>query len=271
MRVRVFVDDEPVPRAEFEPPDTFELDSLSLPDGPHVLVVQAGDPESPEGVSRIPFSVRNGPGIAVVGLADDETIFGRVPILVNAFQSRVGDEFEPVRAETPAPIPTWAWVLSLVVGVWAMYYVASEYRVYADRLSVTAPGVAAAPTIEAIPTTPETGPAIDTALGEQIYGNYCSACHQLDGSGVPGVFPPLRGDAVVNNSNAEEHIRIVLEGLSGKTIGGVEYRAAMPGFAAQLSDSEIAAVVNHERTSWGNAAPTASDSTVAALRGPPTP
>jgi hypothetical protein len=64
---------------------------------------------------EIPFTVRNGPGIAVVGLSDGDTVRGRVPLLVNAFASRPGDIFEPIRAETPAPVPTWAWVLFLVV------------------------------------------------------------------------------------------------------------------------------------------------------------
>lgn len=44
-------------------------------------------------------------------------------------------------------------------------------------------------------------------------------------------------------------------GLSGKAIGGVTYAAQMPAFAAQLTDAQIAAIVDHERTSWGNHGP----------------
>jgi mono/diheme cytochrome c family protein len=174
-----------------------------------------------------------------------------VPILVNAFASRVGDEFEPVRAETPAPVPTWAWVLSLVVVAWALYYLTDEYRHHAVVLEARAPTQAAATGMA--PSHGETVERAD-ALGAQVFGNYCAACHQLSGEGIPGVFPPLRGDPVVDSDDPTEHIRVVLEGLSGKSIGGVTYAASMPPLGGQLSDEEIAAVLTHERKSWGNAA-----------------
>jgi cytochrome c oxidase cbb3-type subunit 2 len=104
------------------------------------------------------------------------------------------------------------------------------------------------------------------ALGEQVFGNYCSACHQLSGEGVAGVFPPLRADPVVVAEDATEHVRVILGGLVGKSIGGVAYAAAMPPFGPQLSDEQIAAVINHERASWGNAAPTVSPADVSAVR-----
>ena len=46
----------------------------------------------------------------------------------------------------------------------------------------------------------------------------------------------------------------MLRGLSGKTIGGVAYASAMPAFADQLNDEELAAVLSYERTSWGHQA-----------------
>jgi cytochrome c oxidase cbb3-type subunit II len=60
---------------------------------------------------------------------------------------------------------------------------------------------------------------------------------------------------VVNGADAQTHIHIVLHGLSNKSIGGTAYSAQMPSFAAQLSDAQIAAVIDHERTSWGNHGP----------------
>jgi len=72
-------------------------------------------------------------GIAVVGLSDGETVRGRLPLLVNAFGSRLGDVFEPVRAETPTPIPTWTWVLCLLVVAWAMWYLADELQGYRQK------------------------------------------------------------------------------------------------------------------------------------------
>jgi mono/diheme cytochrome c family protein len=83
---------------------------------------------------------------------------------------------------------------------------------------------------------------------------------------MPGVFPPIAGDPVVNAEDASEHIDIVLHGLLGKEIGGVAYVSPMPAFGGQLSDEQIAAVINHQRTSFGNHAPLVAAEEVAAHR-----
>ena len=264
MRIEVFIDDESAPRYRLEPPAALELDTEGLPDGPHRLRIHAIEDSGPVGVEEIPFTVRNGPGIAVVGLSDGETIRGRIPLLVNAFASRPGDTFEPTRAETPAPIPTWAWVLFLIVAAWGMWFVATEFRAYQESMAATtaastqSSSSAGAPGAVRQPTW--------AALGEQVYGNKCSACHQLTGQGLPSVFPPLKGSAVVTSPDPTEHIRTVLHGLSGKAINGVAYGAAMPAFAEQLSDEEVAAVLSYERTSWGNQAPPVKPEDVLARR-----
>jgi len=106
----------------------------------------------------------------------------------------------------------------------------------------------------------------DDGLGEQVYGNYCAFCHQGDGGGLPGVFPPLKGSETVLDEDAGEHIDIVLFGLKDKVIDGISYSSPMPGFGAQLSDEEIAAVINHERTQWRNASTQIKSDDVAAKR-----
>jgi cytochrome c oxidase cbb3-type subunit II len=70
---------------------------------------------------------------------------------------------------------------------------------------------------------------------------------------------------VVTAEDPMEHISIVLRGLQGKAIGGVSYASPMLGFG-QLTDEEIAAVINHERTSWDNKAPVVTARPVTALR-----
>jgi mono/diheme cytochrome c family protein len=50
----------------------------------------------------------------------------------------------------------------------------------------------------------------------------------------------------------------VLNGLSGKSIGGKTYASQMPAFGSQLNDAQIAAAIHHERTSWKNHGPTVS-------------
>lgn len=265
MKIEVFVDDEDQPRHRLDPPGTFDLDTLGLGDGPHLLRIRATDEDGSVGVEEIPFTVRNGPGIVLVGLADGETIRGRVSLLVNAFASKPGDVFEPVRAETPAPIPTWAWVLFLAVVAWGMWYVAAESRIH--RVTMGAPvaaGRATAVTDSA--TESASASASGIVLGEQVFGNKCAPCHQLSGTGVPNVFPPLKGDPVVLAVDPRDHVLIVLNGLAGKVIGGVSYASPMPAFADQLGDEEVAAVVNHERTSWGNQAPAVKPADVRMLR-----
>lgn len=101
--------------------------------------------------------------------------------------------------------------------------------------------------------------------GEPLYTAHCAACHQAQGQGLPGAFPPLAGNDVVLDNDATEHIDIILHGLTGKTIDGVDYSSPMPAFP-QLSDEQIAAIVNHERISWGNNAPTVTSDDVAAVR-----
>jgi cytochrome c oxidase cbb3-type subunit 2 len=92
----------------------------------------------------------------------------------------------------------------------------------------------------------------DAATGRGLYIANCSACHQASGEGLPGVFPPLKGSGVVNKDDASKHIRVVLDGMSGGTVGGVMYPSPMPPFAGVLSDAEIAAIIDYERSSWGN-------------------
>ena len=102
-------------------------------------------------------------------------------------------------------------------------------------------------------------------LGKQVYKQHCESCHQANGEGVPGVFPSLVGNEVVLNDDPSEHVNVVLNGLANKEIDGVKYVAPMPGFS-MLRDDEVAAVVNHERSHWGNNASLIDSGIVAANR-----
>jgi cytochrome c oxidase cbb3-type subunit 2 len=102
--------------------------------------------------------------------------------------------------------------------------------------------------------------------GAGVYASRCASCHQTNGEGIPGTFPPLKGDPVVIDKNPERHVDVVLHGLQGAAIGGAKYGSPMPAFAQVLSDEEIAAVINHERTNWGNSAPTVTPQYVAERR-----
>jgi cytochrome c oxidase cbb3-type subunit 2 len=110
-------------------------------------------------------------------------------------------------------------------------------------------------------------PAGDNATrGASLFTANCSACHQASGEGLPGVFPPLKGNDVVNDEDATTQIEVVLRGLHDAKVGGVIYAGAMPSFAATLSDSDVADIVDYERSTWGNHGKTVSAAQVAAAR-----
>jgi cytochrome c oxidase cbb3-type subunit 2 len=92
----------------------------------------------------------------------------------------------------------------------------------------------------------------DPAKGKSVFAGNCAACHQASGQGLPGTFPPLKGNSAVEDDDPTKQIQVVLEGLHGEKVDGKEYAAAMPAFKDVLDDAEIAAVINYERSSWGN-------------------
>ena len=92
----------------------------------------------------------------------------------------------------------------------------------------------------------------DGARGRNLFTANCSACHQASGEGLPGAFPPLKGNSVVNKDDATKHIHVVLDGVQGEKVGGADYASPMPPFAKMLSDADIADIIDYERSSWGN-------------------
>ncbi|MGV2907042.1 c-type cytochrome, partial [Achromobacter sp. AGC25] len=98
------------------------------------------------------------------------------------------------------------------------------------------------------------------ARGEKVFAANCVACHQANGKGIPGSFPPLDGDKVVLGPKAGQ-INTVLKGKPG---------TAMAAFGGQLNDVEIAAVISYTRHAWSNAGkgqdPTVLPKDVAAAR-----
>ena len=104
------------------------------------------------------------------------------------------------------------------------------------------------------------------AHGEQLFATNCAACHQASGEGLPGAFPSLRGNAAVNDTDPTLHIHTVLFGAHGVTIGGVSYASQMPPFGPQLTDQDVADLVDYERGAWGNHGAPVNASEVARIR-----
>jgi mono/diheme cytochrome c family protein len=254
-RIEVYLDDGREPLATFLPPERFELDTTALEDGPHVLRIVAVDRYGHRGVRTIPFEVRNGPGIAVDGLRENDRVEGKITVLVNAYGGAYEEKWEPVRAETPSPVPTWAWVVLIAIVAWAMYYGVQQWR--------PPPQFSNTPTYGSMPAEAAKKGA---SLGADLYRTSCASCHQNNGQGVSRVFPPLAGDPVVTDGDPTRQIEIVLFGKKGGEINGIHYQAEMPAWGDQLSDEEVAAVINHERTNWGNNAPATTAEAVARVR-----
>jgi mono/diheme cytochrome c family protein len=90
--------------------------------------------------------------------------------------------------------------------------------------------------------------------GRVIFQKLCAACHQQDGAGKDGVAPPLAGSEWVTAPGGERLVRIVLNGLTGPIqVQGRTWNMVMPPWRENLSDEEIAIVLNYIRSQWGSA------------------
>jgi mono/diheme cytochrome c family protein len=160
--------------------------------------------------------------------------------------------------ESARPLP---WFLTMFLGamaMWGGFYIYStpsgDDSAFGDQRTVATlrPPVKAAGAAAAVD-------------GKQLYGSKCAACHQASGQGVAGVFPPLAGSEwVLGDEKILTHI--LLHGINGEMeVKGVIYKGAMPAWKS-LSDDELAAVMSHIRSDWGNQAPPILASTVKAQR-----
>lgn len=104
------------------------------------------------------------------------------------------------------------------------------------------------------------------SAGAKVYAKICSSCHQGNGKGLPGVYPPLAGSAYAVGESSVP-IRIVLHGFKGKiTREGKEYNGLMAPWKDQLSDQDIADVLTYVRSSFGNTGAAVTVDEVKAVR-----
>ena len=164
----------------------------------------------------------------------------------------------PEPQEVENPMPWFVIVLTALVLAFGVLYIARSAIFGAPAQG---DGRSAAELQGAAPAA--AGAAVD---GAAVYASRCMACHQASGAGLPGVFPPLAGSEWVTGKETTL-VALVLHGASGSlTVKGSTYNGVMPAFGAQLQDAELAAVLTHVRSQWGNgAAPVIAD-TVATVR-----
>ncbi len=232
-------------------------------------------------------SQRTGPDLTNVGVRQSSALWQYIHLynpravvpdsIMPAFDwmFKVVDEVPP--GVTPVPLPK---AFAPARGVVVPDDRAQALVAYLLSLKQPAlPGISSGGSIAALPggsgkTTTGThttagAPAsgsYDVAKGKALYIANCAACHQAGGEGLPGAFPSLKNDAVVNDPDPRMHIRVVLYGLQGSRVRGVTYSSPMPAFGKALSDTDVANLINYERSSWGNQGEPVTAAQVAAER-----
>ena len=232
--IKIFLDDQDEPFKVATPPLRFSFSTIHLADGDHTLRVEASNGLAPPTQKVIPFRVRNGVAVTVSGLEPGQTIGGQVELIVNAYAGNTEVDFEPRRAETPQPVPTWAWVLTLGVVAWTLFYLANPVR---------APRAASAHVLD-----------VGHDLGQRLYMDTCARCHAEDGTGrrVEGsetnyLVKKLRDTP--NLAVAESPYKLLFKVVTGTPTSGDVH---MPAWGPRLTNEEIVAVVNFVRNSWGH-------------------
>ena len=101
--------------------------------------------------------------------------------------------------------------------------------------------------------------------GMVLYNGTCSVCHQQNGEGLEGIFPPLANSDYLM-ADQRRAVEIVLNGLSGPiSVNGVSYSSVMPAMS-QLNDDEIANILTFTLNSWGNEGGVVTSDEVAGIR-----
>jgi len=76
--------------------------------------------------------------------------------------------------------------------------------------------------------------------GERLFLDNCAECHQVDGKGIPGIYPALDANEVVSGSGVDVALVLIIG------------RGEMPSFRGSILPEEMAAVINYVRNAWSN-------------------
>lgn len=159
-------------------------------------------------------------------------------------QQQMRDIADPY--EAPGIGPAWFYLFMVISFAIAAYYLgrhmgALDTRPHLGFMERSAPQESGA-----------VSAAQSSASGASLYTSKCASCHQANGKGLPGAFPPLAQSEYVLG-NPERLVSIVLHGLQGPVeVSGQSFNGSMPAWGQQLSDQELVAVINHVRTKLAN-------------------
>jgi mono/diheme cytochrome c family protein len=149
----------------------------------------------------------------------------------------------------PAPIPGWLFGVIGLGIFWAGAYLfsfsggfRSDVFDYEPKFGVVGGGAG-------VPADPK-------VVGKALFSANCITCHQANGQGIPGQYPPLAGSEIVLGPAVNHTIAIVLKGLQGPlTVKGQAFNNAMQPWEGQYTDQQLAAILTYVRSDWGNNAP----------------
>ena len=160
---------------------------------------------------------------------------------VNKIHLRIVSREQGEPEEGFEPTPTWVWGISILL-LFAMGFYLGKYSGTFGTIAheVEQPQMSAGGEVK-----PE-------VKGDMVFAGVCQACHQADGKGVEGKYPPLAGSEWLLQDSFTP-ARIVLFGLEGEiSVKGNGYNNKMPEFQDKLSNEEIAAAISFARSSFGN-------------------
>jgi mono/diheme cytochrome c family protein len=123
--------------------------------------------------------------------------------------------------------------------------------------------------LKALPVTASSQQVIvpsASARGSKLYEQHCAQCHGNNGQGVANAYPALAGNRAVLMPQKTNLVQIVLNGGYAPATAGNPRPYGMPPFILELNDADIAAVLSHLRSSWGNHASAVSELEVNRIR-----
>jgi mono/diheme cytochrome c family protein len=109
-------------------------------------------------------------------------------------------------------------------------------------------------------------PILADSPGGKAFAQVCAACHMPNGSGVPGMQPPLVGSAVIAG-DAAQLINVLLQGPAKvMPADRPKFQNVMPPFGPVYKDADIASLINYLRANFAPAAPKVAPEEVATQR-----
>jgi mono/diheme cytochrome c family protein len=173
-------------------------------------------------------------------------------------------EEESANGEVPEPaaepIPWWlVWVIGLGL-FWGGAYLFSFSGGFKSDVFDFEPKFGVQGGGSRLPPDPK-------VVGKALFSANCITCHQANGEGLPGQYPPLAGSEVEIGDATNQLIAIVLKGLQGPVeIKGKPFNNAMQAWEGQYTDQQLAAILTYVRSDWGNNAPAITADMVKQMR-----